>query len=91
MIEIKKNYFVIARLYVKPEFSERELMKNKEKIHVNCSSALQSAKFTSLTRYKVLMKVENALNFRVQDMNRTPHHYTRAFIITLISVMSYCV
>ena len=82
---------MIAKLYVKPEFSQRELMKNKEKIHVNCSPAMHTAKFTSLTRDKVLMKVENALNFRVQDTNRTPHHYTRAFIITLISVMSYCV
>jgi hypothetical protein len=61
-------------------------MKNK-KIHTNCSSALQSAKFTSLTRDKMLMKVEEALNFRVQDTNRTPLHYTGAFIITLIFVM----
>ena len=81
---------MIAKLYVKPEFSERELMKNKEKIHVNCSSALQNAKFTALTLDRVLMNLENVLNLWVQDMNRTPLYYTRVSIISLILVMSYC-
>lgn len=52
-IEKEKSYFVITRLYVKPEFSDRELMKNKEKIHANCSPALHNAKFTFLTRDKM--------------------------------------
>ena len=55
---------MIAKLYVKPEFSERELMKNKEKVHVNCSSALQSAKFIALTPDRVLMKVEKSFKFQ---------------------------
>ena len=48
----------------------REVMKNKEKIHVSLSVALQTANVTAIARAKVLMKVEKALNFWVEDMNR---------------------
>ena len=65
-------------------------MKKKEKIHANSSSALYTAKCTALARDKLLMKVEKALKFWVQDTNRTPLYYTGAFIIPLIFVMSYC-
>ena len=61
MIEKEKKiffFFLFARLCVKPEFSDRELMKNKEKIHASFSVALQTAKFTALARDKLLMKVE---------------------------------
>jgi len=45
-------------------------MKNKEKIRASFSVAPQTAKVTAIARGKVLMKVENILNFWVEDMNR---------------------
>jgi len=50
MIEIEKKYFVIARLYGKVEYADRELLKNKEKIHADSSSSLQTAKCTAIAR-----------------------------------------
>ena len=71
MIEIeKKSYAEINRLYGKNDSSIREVMKNKEKICASFSIALQTAKVIALECDKVLMKVENALNFWVEDMNR---------------------
>ena len=58
------------RLYGKNESSIREVMKNKEKIRASFYVAPQTAKVTAITRNKVLMKVEKALNFWMEDMNR---------------------
>jgi len=48
----------------------REVMKNKEKIHVSLSVALQTANVTAIARAKVLMKVEKALNFWLENFSR---------------------
>jgi hypothetical protein len=45
-------------------------MKNKERICASFSVALQTAKVTVIACDKVLMKVEKALNFWVEDINR---------------------
>jgi len=45
-------------------------MKNKEKICASFSVALQTAKVIVIECDKVLMQVEKALNFWVEDMNR---------------------
>jgi hypothetical protein len=47
-----------------------EMRKNKEKICASFSVALQTANFTAIAPDKVLMNVEKALNFWVEDMNR---------------------
>ena len=57
-------------MYSKNEFSIREVIKNKEKIRASFSVAPQTAKVTAIARDKVLMKVEEALNFWLEDMNR---------------------
>jgi len=57
-------------LYGKNESSIREVMKNKEKIRASFSLAPQTAKVTSIARDEVLMKVQKALNFWVDDLNR---------------------
>ena len=57
-------------MYGKAEYSDRELLKNKEKIHANSSSSLQTAKCTAIARDKLIMKVETALNLWVEDVNR---------------------
>jgi len=44
-------------------------MKIKEKLHASFSVEPQTAKSTSVARDKMLMKLERALNFWVQDMN----------------------
>ena len=66
----KQKYVEIARLYGKNESSIREVMKNKEKIRDSFSVAPQTAKVTAIAPNKVLMKVEKALNFWLEDMNR---------------------
>jgi hypothetical protein len=57
-------------LYDKNEFSIREVMKDKEKIRARFSVARQTAQITATARDKVLMKMEKALNFWTEDMNR---------------------
>ena len=52
------------------ESSIREVMKNKEKIRASFSVASQTANVTAIAPNKVLMKVEKALNFWLEDMNR---------------------
>ena len=72
MIEIgkkKKSYAEFARLCGKNESSIRKVMKNKEKIRASFSVAPQTTKVTAIARDKVLMKVEKALNFWVENMN----------------------
>jgi len=70
MIEIKKKSCAeIARLCGKNESSIREVMKSKEKIRASFSVAPQTAKVTAIAHDKVLMKLEKALNFSVEDMN----------------------
>nr|XP_012152114.1 PREDICTED: uncharacterized protein LOC105664027 [Megachile rotundata] len=70
MIEVhKKSYAEIARLYGKNESSIREVMKNREKIRASFSVAPQTAKVTAVARNKVLMKMEKALNYWVEDMS----------------------
>ena len=54
-------------MYGKNEFSIRAVMKNKEKIHSSFAVAPQTAQVTALARDKVLMKVEIALNFWMED------------------------
>jgi hypothetical protein len=44
-------------------------MKDKEKIFAGFSVALQTANVTAIEPDKVLMIVENVLNFWVEDMN----------------------
>jgi hypothetical protein len=44
-------------------------MNNKETIHASFSVALQIANLTAVEPDKVLMIVENVLNFWVEDMN----------------------
>ena len=70
MIEIKKSYAEIARFYGKNESSIREVMTNKEKIRASFSVAPQTAKVTAIAPDTVLMKMEKALNFWLEDMNR---------------------
>jgi hypothetical protein len=65
-------------------------MKKKEKLHASFSVAPQTANFTAKAPDKVLMNVEKALNFWVEDMNRKRVPTFLHFIITLILVMSYC-
>ena len=62
----------MARLYGKNESSIREVMKNKEKIRTSFFFPVtpQTAEVAAVARDKVLMKVEKALNFWVEDMNR---------------------
>jgi len=57
-------------LYGKNESSISEVMKNKEKIPASFSVPPQTAKVTAIARDKVLMKLEKALNFWVEDTNR---------------------
>jgi hypothetical protein len=45
-------------------------MKNKEKIRASFSVAPQTVKVTAIARDRVLMRVEEALNFWLEDMNR---------------------
>ena len=70
----------MARLYGKNESSIREVMKNKEKIRTSFFFPVtpQTAEVAAVARDKVLMKVEKALNFWVEDMNRkrVPHFIT---------------
>ena len=68
--EKKKMYADIARLYGKNKSSIHEVMKNKEKIHASFSVALHTTKVTATVHDKVLMKVEKALNFWLEDMNK---------------------
>jgi len=65
--------------------------RTKKKIHASSSVALQTAKVTAIVCDKVLMKVEKALNFCVEDINRkgTPLYYT-LLLLYLMLVMSYC-
>jgi hypothetical protein len=67
---VKESYVEIVRLYGKNDSSIRELMKNKERIHASFSVPPQTAKFTAIPPDKVLMKMEKALNFWVENMNR---------------------
>jgi hypothetical protein len=46
------------------------MMKNNEKIRTSFPAARQTAKVTAIARDKILMKVEKAINFLVEDMNR---------------------
>ena len=54
----------------KDESSICEVMKNIEKIRASFSVVPQTAKVTAIARDEVLMTVEKALNFWVEDMNR---------------------
>jgi len=69
MIE-KKSYAEIARLYGKNESSIHKVMENKDKNLASFSVAPQTAKVTAIARDEVVMKVEKALNFWLEDMNR---------------------
>ena len=70
MIEVEiKSYAEISRLCGKKESSITAVMENKEKIRVSFSAESQTAKVTAIVHVKVLMKVEKALNFWVEDMN----------------------
>ena len=69
-------------MYGKNESSIHEVMENKENICTRFCVAAQTAKVTAIVLDKVLKKVEKALNFWVEDMNRksiplfiTLHHY----------------
>jgi len=79
-------------LYGKNESSIREVTKNKEKNCASFSVAPQTAKVTAIVLDKVLMKVEKALNFWVEDMNRKsiPLFNNTLLLRYLILVMSYC-
>ena len=57
----------IVRLYGKNKSSICEVTKNKEKIHASFAGALQTANINAIARDKVLMKMEKALNFWVED------------------------
>ena len=67
-LKLKKSFADIARLYGKNESFIRDVTKNKEKIRASFSVALQTAKVTAIARDKVLMKVEKALNFWMENM-----------------------
>ena len=54
-------------MYGKNAFSIRAVMKNKEKIHSSFAVVPQTAQVTALARDEVLMKVEIALNFWMED------------------------
>jgi hypothetical protein len=60
----------MVRLYGKNDSSIRELMKNKETVHVSFSVAPQTANVSAIVPDKVLIRVEKVLNFWVEDMNR---------------------
>ena len=57
-------------MYGKNESSIREVIKNKEKICAHFSVAPPTGKVTAIAHDTVLMKVENPLNFWVENMNR---------------------
>jgi hypothetical protein len=76
----------IVRSHGKNDSSIRELMKNKEIIHFSFSVESQTANVTAVPPDKVLMKVERALNFWVEDTNRKRVPSLLHFIITLILV-----
>jgi hypothetical protein len=83
----------IVRLYGKNDSSIRELMKNKEIIHFSFSFESHNANVTAIPPDKVLMKVERALNFWVEDMNRkrvplfiTLYYYFN-FVVVLLCVI----
>ncbi|KFD63305.1 hypothetical protein M514_24485 [Trichuris suis] len=65
-----KSYAAVAKTYGKNESSIREIVKNKDKIRSSFNAAPQTAKVTSISRDKILVKMEKALNFWVEDMNR---------------------
>jgi len=56
-------------LYGKNEFSDHELIKNKEKIHARFSVAPQTAKYAALASDKLSMMLEESLHFWVADTN----------------------
>jgi phage portal protein BeeE len=90
MIEIEnKSYAEIARLYGKNESFIREVIKNKEKIRASFSVAPQTVKVTAMARDKVLMKVEKALNFWVEDVNRkrVPHFITLCYYFNVGNIL----
>ena len=57
-------------MYGKNESSIHEVMKNKEKICASSFVALQTTKVSAIAHDKVLTKVEKALNFWLEDMNK---------------------
>ena len=65
--------------------------KKKKKNRASFPVAPQTAKVTAVARDKVLMKVEKALNFWMEDMNREGilHYYTSLLLYVML-VMSYC-
>ena len=63
-------YSEIARLYGKKESSICEVMKDKEKIRATFYVASQTAKVTAIALDKVLLKVQKALNFWLEVMNK---------------------
>ena len=61
-------------------------MKKKDKIRASFSVTPQIEKVTAIARDKILMKVEKALHFWVDDMNRKRAPLLLHFIITLFNV-----
>jgi len=74
----------------KNESSIREVTNNKEKIRASFSVAPQTAKVTAIAHDEVLMKMEKALNFSVENMNRkrVPPLYYTLLLLYLMLVMS---
>jgi len=72
MIEIKKKYRVrrLPGCMARTDFPFVKWWRKKKKIRASFSVAPQTAKFAAISRDKVLLKVEKALNFWVEDMNR---------------------
>ena len=90
MIETEKESCAkIARSCGKNDSSVLELMENKERIHASFSVAPQSTNVTAVAPDKVLMKMEKALNFWMEDMNRkrVPHFVTLCYYFNVGNVL----
>ncbi|KAJ8798745.1 hypothetical protein J1605_016548 [Eschrichtius robustus] len=66
----KKSYAEVAKIYGKNESSIREIVKKEKEIRASFAVAPQTAKVTATVRDKCIVKMEEALNLWVEDMNR---------------------
>uniref|UniRef100_A0A8D0Q0H0 General transcription factor II-I n=4 Tax=Sus scrofa TaxID=9823 RepID=A0A8D0Q0H0_PIG len=66
----KKSYAEVAKIYGKNESSIREIVKKEKEIRASFAVAPQTAKVTATVRDKCMVKMEEALNLWVEDMNR---------------------
>ena len=66
----KKSYAEVAKIYGKNESSIREIMKKEKEIRASFAVAPRTAKVTATVRDECIVKMEEALDLWVEDMNR---------------------